>query len=49
VATLTPVAGATGYMVLYWPQLSVVVTRRPTERRDIANGRTSWEFTAEEA
>jgi hypothetical protein len=47
-ATLTAVAGATGYLVLYWPQLSVVVTARPREQRDIASGRTSWELTAEE-
>lgn len=49
VATLTAVSGATGYMVLYWPQLSVVITSRPAERGDIREARVSWEFTAEEA
>lgn len=47
VATLTAVAGATGYRVYYYPILTVFASLNP-ETGDINNADHGWELTAEE-
>lgn len=47
VATITPVAGAIGYAVWYYPQLTVIATA-PEENTDHQSGTVSWTLTAEE-
>lgn len=47
VATLTPVAGATGYQVAYWPVLSVLADP-PTMEADLPGAAHRWTLTAEE-
>lgn len=45
VATMTTVAGASRYMVQYFPELVMLFPERPSESYD-SNGDTSWSFTA---
>ena len=45
VATLTLVAGASRYMVEYFPELVVIFAERPSESFK-ANGDSSWSFSA---
>lgn len=47
VATLTAVAGATGYQVAYWPVLSVLADP-PTMEADLPGAAHRWTLTAEE-
>ena len=47
VATLTPVAGATGYQVAYWPVLTVIA-RPPSMEADLPGAAHRWTLTAEE-
>lgn len=47
VLTLTPVAGATRYMAMYVPELTVLITSL-TEHFDVRGAAASWELTAEE-
>ena len=46
-ATLTPVSGATGYQVAYWPALTVIATP-PTFEADLPGAAHRWTLTAEE-
>lgn len=47
VATLTPVAGATAYQVLYFPEITVYADP-PTETRQARGGAFGWQLVAEE-
>ena len=47
VATLSPVAGATGYQVAYWPALSVLADP-PALEADLPGAQHRWTLTAEE-
>ena len=47
VATLTPVTGATGYQVAYWPALSVLADP-PSMESDLPAAAHRWTLTAEE-
>ncbi len=47
VATLTTVAGATGYQIAYWPSLSVLADP-PTMEADITGAAHRWTLTADE-
>lgn len=44
-ATLTPVAGATRYQVLWFPEFSVFVEGGVTESHDLRQARTGWELS----
>ena len=46
-ATLTPVTGAIGYQITYWPQITVFVTSRATQA-DLPGAAHRWSLTAEE-
>lgn len=48
VATLTAVAGATAYQVLWYPLLTVRAPSGPSVRYDAAGALASWELTGEE-
>lgn len=48
VATLTPVAGAARYVVLWYPQLTVFA-EPPRADVDVGDARYGWELNAEEA
>ena len=47
-ATVTEQAGALGYIVYYYPQLTVVSARGARERYDTIAGAASWEIELEE-
>lgn len=47
VATVAAVAGATGYSVGYFPQISCFI-KRPTISGDVSSATLSWEVVAEE-
>lgn len=49
VATLTAVAGATGYQVLYYPLLTIRAPAGPRCSYDAAGAVASWELACEEA
>lgn len=46
-ATLTPVTGAIGYQITYWPQLIVFATP-PATQADLPGAAHRWSLTAEE-
>lgn len=46
-ATLTPVTGAIGYHITYWPQLTVFATP-PATQADLPGAAHRWSLTAEE-
>lgn len=46
-ATVTPVAGATAYSVMYYPQLSVIATP-PADETRTEDAATSWQIVCEE-
>lgn len=48
VATLVTVAGATGYGVLYWPQLTVLAVFSQSSGAGSSGGRHTWQIEAEE-